>query len=276
MPRRAPRRRPGSARRRCPAVGWRLAQDLRQALDRLRGQAARPLLLVVDGSYCTRQFFRTPLAGVQVLARCRRNLRLCFRHRGGGRRVYSQATFTPEHVRQDERIPWQTGTFWYGGGQRTVRYKEVRDVYWRTGGGQRVLRLLVLAPTGYRLLRGGKLLYRDPAYLLTTDLTASAAFLIQSYLDRWQIEVAHREGKTLLGVGQAQVRHSQAVARQPAFVMAVYSALLLAPLLAVADERPVFYQQTPAWYDGPLRPSLEDIRRVARQELLEHSEWTAV
>jgi len=102
-----------------------------------------------------------------------------------------------------------------------------------------------------------------------------AEFLMQSYLDRWQIEVAHRDGKTLMGVGEAQVRHPQAVSRQPAFVMAVYGALLLAPLLAAKDERPVFYHPTPAWYDGPLRPSLEDIRRVVRQELLEHPAWIA-
>jgi hypothetical protein len=51
--------------------------------------------------------------------------------------------------------------------------------------------------------------------------------------------------------------------------------LLLAPLLAVKDERPVFYHPTPAWYDGPLRPSLEDIRRVVRQELLEQPAWVA-
>jgi hypothetical protein len=262
------------AARRLPAVGWDLVHNLRATLDAL-GQTAKTLLLVVDGSYCTRLFFRTVLARVEVLARCRKNQRLCRRHTGGGRRFYSVETFTPEAVRQDDTQPWHGGWFWFGGARRWLRYKEVQDVYWREGGGRRALRLLVLAPTSYRLQRRSKLLYRDPAYLLTTDLTATAEFLLQSYLDRWQIEVAHRDGKTLLGVGQAQVRHPQAVSRQPAFVMAVYGALLLAPLLAAQDERPVFYHPTPAWYDGPLRPSLEDIRRVVRQELLEHPEWTA-
>ena len=37
---------------------------------------------------------------VQVLARCRKNLRLCFRHAGGGRRFYAQETFTPDDVRR--------------------------------------------------------------------------------------------------------------------------------------------------------------------------------
>lgn len=148
------------------------------------------------------------VAGLQVLARCRKNTRLCGRHPEGGRRFYTQETVTPDDVRQDDARPWQTATCWFGGARRrSLRYKDVPDVYWRTGGGRRPLRLLVLAPTGYRLQRRSKLLYREPASLLTTDLTASAAFLIQSYLDRWQVEVAHREAKTLFGVGQAQVRH---------------------------------------------------------------------
>jgi hypothetical protein len=262
------------AAQRLPVVGWGLVQNVRETLDAL-GQTAKTLLMVVDGSYCTRRFFREALPRVEVLARCRKNQRLCRRHPGGGRRFYTVDTVTPDDVRQDDTRPWQAGWFWFGGQRRWLRYKDVRDVYWRTGGGRRALRLLVLAPTGYRLCRRGKLLYREPAYLLTTDLTATTAFLMQSYLDRWQMEVAHRDGKTLMGVGEAQVRHPQAVARQPAFVMAVYGALVLAPLLAAADERPVFYHPMPAWYDGPLRPSLEDIRRVVRQEMLEHPEWIA-
>ena len=117
---------------RLPLVGWRLVRAVRAALDRL-GQATVTLLFVVDGSYCTREFFRVALAGVQILARCRKDLRLCGRHAGGGRRFYSPETFTPEEIRQDETRPWQTGTFWYGGAPRTLRYKEVREVYWRRG-----------------------------------------------------------------------------------------------------------------------------------------------
>lgn len=254
-----------------PAVGLRLLQELRHVLDTL-GQHGKTLLAVMDGSYCNRTLFRTVVPGVHWLARCRKNLTLCHRDTTGGRRFYAPETFTPEGVRLDATRPWQAGIFWYGGAQRELRYKEVSDVYWRSGGQRRTLRLLVLAPTGYRPKHGGKKLYRQPAYLLTTDLTASAAFLIQSYLDRWQIEVAHREEKTLFRVGQAQVRHPQAVVRQPAFTVAVYSAVLLAALLATQDQRTAAFLDTPAWYDGPSRPSLEDILRVMRQELLEHPE----
>jgi hypothetical protein len=65
------------------------------------------------------------------------------------------------------------------------------------------LRLIVLAPTPYRKRKSSKLYYRQPAYLLTSDLKSNASKLIQIYLDRWQIEVNHREEKDTLGVGQA-------------------------------------------------------------------------
>ena len=47
-------------------------------------------------------------------------------------------------------------------------------------------------PIGYCLHRGGKKPYRKPTDLLTTDHTASAASLMQAYLDCMQIEVGIR------------------------------------------------------------------------------------
>jgi hypothetical protein len=51
-----------------------------------------------------------------------------------------------------------------------------------------------------------KLYYRLPAYLLTTDPKSSAKQLLQIYLDRWQIEVNHREEKDTLGQTATQFR----------------------------------------------------------------------
>lgn len=251
-----------------------MVRDLRQVLD-ATGAGARTLLAVADGSFCTVAFFRHPHPGVEVLARCRKTLPLCFPAPAGGRRVYARETFTPAGVRTDAQFSWQEGHFWYGGALRRIQYKVVDDVRWRGGGQRRRLRLLVLAATPYRRRKRGKLNYREPAYLLTTDGTAPAPFLIQSYLDRWQIEVAHREEKTMFHVGEAQVRHPRAVVRQPAFTVAVYGAVLLAALQATRAGRSAVYGTPPAWYAGADRPSIEDILRRCRQELLEHPDLTA-
>jgi len=135
-------------------------------------------------------------------------------------------------VRRDDAIAWQETTGRFGAQEHAVRYKDVGGVYWRNGARRRPLRLIVLSPQPYRRSPKGKLLYREPGYLLVTDLTTPAPALIQAYLDRWQIEVAHRDEKSVMGVGQAQVRNARSVVRQPAFAVAAYALLLLAGLKA--------------------------------------------
>jgi len=59
-----------------------------------------------------------------------------------------------------------------------IRFKEVREVLWQKGSRRRPLRLIVLAPTGYRLHVQGRLLYRQPAYILSTDLNLTLPDII--------------------------------------------------------------------------------------------------
>lgn len=127
-----------------------------------------------------------------------------------------------------------------------ARYKEVDGVYWQRGAKQRPLRLIVIAPTPYRKSKSKKMYYRDPAYLLTTDLHGSLKQLLQIYFDRWQIEVNHREEKDTLGVGQAQLWNVTSVPKQPVLAVAAYSALLLASLQAFGAERESVYAHSPS------------------------------
>ena len=46
-----------------------------------------------------------------------------------------------------------------------------------------------------------------------------------------------REEKDILGIGQAQVRSKNSVPRQPAFVVAAYSTLLLPGIKCFDDQR---------------------------------------
>ncbi|MFA6244512.1 MAG: hypothetical protein WC655_26455 [Candidatus Hydrogenedentales bacterium] len=118
-----------------------------------------------------------------------------------------------------------------------MRYKEVGPIYWQGGARRQRLRMIVVAPTPYRKRNSAKLQYRQPAYLLTTDLDDSVKVLLQFYFDRWQIEVNHREEKDTLGAGQAQLWNPVAVPKQPVLVVAAYSALLLAALRAFGPQR---------------------------------------
>ena len=200
-----------------------IVAPLRRALD-AAGGTAKLLVLALDGSFCNRTCFRAPRDRTELIARTRKDARLCFRAPQPSRRFYALSTFTPEQVREDAAHSWKQTKLFYGGKRRRIRYKEVTQVYWRRGAGQIPLRLFIVAPTPYRKRKSSKLYYRQPAYLLSTDLKHSAPQLLQIYFDRWQIEVNHRDEKDTLGVGQAQLWNIDAVPKQPALVVAAYSA----------------------------------------------------
>ncbi len=247
------------------------ARQLRAAYD-AAGAADKLLVAVCDGSFCNRTVLRAPTARMTIVARCRKDARLCRPAPPGSRRVYDLASFTPDQVRQDAAIAWQTALVYHGGQRRMVRYKELAQVCWQRGGGRQHLRLIVIAPTPYRTSRTGKLYYRAPAYLLTTDLVTPAALLIQMYFDRWEIEVNFREEKDTLGIGQAQVWSANAVPRQPAFMVAAYSLLLIAGLQAYGARRTNAYLPLPLWRRNARRPSCLDLIAQLRHEISTHAE----
>ncbi len=245
-------------------------RGLRTALNQAGGKPKR-LLAVGDNSFCNRTLFTSRLDGIEVIARARRDVKLCKHSASSSRCFYDSNRFTPEDVRQDESVAWRKARVFYGGHWRKIRYKELPGVYWRTGCRRRPLRLFVIAPIPYRVPGRRKKRYRDPAYLLTTDLRGTARELLQPYLDRWQIEVNHREEKDTLGVGQAQVRSPRSVPRQPAFVVAAYSALMLAGLLAYGPARNSRYQPLPKWRRNADRPSCLDLITLLRKEMTENA-----
>jgi len=251
-----------------------LLTGLRQSLDDA-GVRQKHLLVAGDGSFCNRTLFRAPLDRIDLLCRTRADVRLCRPAPAGSRRRYSAETFTPEQVRQNEAVAWQSTKLWHGGKRRKLRYKEMDLVLWQNGAGQRPLRLLVVAPVPYRRTPRSRLLYRRSAYLLTTDRSTPAIQLLQVYLDRWEIEVNHREEKTTLGVGQAQLWSRKSVARQPALVIAAYSALLLASLQAYGVTRHEVYRLLPKWRRTSQRPSCLDLVTLLRQQWHERPKTAA-
>ena len=245
------------------------AQAARAEFDRA-GVADKVLVLAVHGSFCNRTVFQAEFERTTLVARARKDACLCRRAGAGERRFYAKEKFSPEAVRQDESVRWRTAKLWFGGKRRKLRYKLLTGVYGQRGAKRRELRLLVLAPTPYRKQRRGRWLYRRAAYLLSTELEASPARLLQIYLDRWQIEVNHREEKDTLGIGQAQLRNPQSVERQPLLCVAAYAALLMAGLEAYGCGRGSPYRTLPKWRKRAARPSCLDLLTLLRQQATEN------
>ncbi len=105
--------------------------------------------------------------------------------------------------------------------------KTVAAVRW-LGTGAADVRVVVVRPLAYRLSKGARLLYRNPAYLLCTDPNLPLDRLLQAYLWHWEVELNFRDEKTVIGAGEAQVRTEAAIEAVPAFVVAAYAFMLLA------------------------------------------------
>ena len=247
-------------------------EALRRKVDEAGG-ADKTLVFALDGNFTNRTIYRTRFDRVVLVGRTRKDARLCWP--GVGRRTYAAETFTPESVMKDAKVAWHEVELFYGGRMRTVSYKQLRGVLWRRGAGAKPLQLVVVKPMPYRRRKRESLQYGEPAFLLVSETEGAVEAYLQAYLDRVQIEVAHRELKQEFGVGQAQVRSPRSVARQPALTVATYSAMILAAITAYGARRHESYGPVPRWQREKARASIQDILRKLRHEAVDSPDQLA-
>lgn len=198
--------------------------------------AARPIIYSGDGSYTNAAVLRGLPKGSTYLGRMRKDAVLHqppeSRPAGstGRRPGYGPLAPTPEQLRQDESVPWRHVEAFAAGRRHSFRIKALGPVLWRKAGAGLPVRIMVIAPLGYRLRQGSRMLYRQPAFLLCTQPELPLEQMLQYYLWRWGIEVNFREEKTLIGTGQAQVRGEASNQHLPAMTVAAYAMLWTAAL----------------------------------------------
>jgi hypothetical protein len=257
-----------------PQVGVGVLHSLRQALDSRLGTRLRQMLASGDGSYTNRTVLRQLPERTTFIGRIRKDAKLFLPlptdsvTRSGGRpRRYGVPAPTPEHVLQDDTVPIVKVPCFAAGAEREIPVKILRTVYWRKAGPDMPLLLLVIKPLGYRLRKGSKLLYRQPAFLICTDPQLDLKTLLQAYIDRWEIECNHRDEKSFIGAAQGQVWSPLAVTRLPQFQVAIYSLLLLASILAYGFQRTEAYLPLPLWRRKSVRPSILDLLNLLRDQI---------
>jgi hypothetical protein len=252
-----------------------------QHMQELRAQIepGRRIIFNGDGSYTNAMLLRKLPEQSTYIGRIRKDAKLHERPAPvaaaatGRRPSYGPLAPTPEELRTDEATPWQTVPAFAAGRRHEFRVKTLGPVLWRKSGAALPLRVVVIAPLGYRLRAGGKLLYRQPAYIICTDPDLPLAELLQDYLWRWGIEVNFRDEKTLLGAGQAQVRTAASNQHLPAVIVAAYALLWTSALRLhrqPATEPSSSSLTPPRWRrhtrDGTPLPSTGDLLRTLRFE----------
>lgn len=247
---------------------------LRTAIDCLPDGAKRHLIMTADGSFANRSFLADLPDRTTVVVRIRKNARLrgvLAAEEHTGNRKYGDHLSTPEEMLSDPSIPTHCMTVLISGRKHRLRYKVIDNVCWPRTSRDRPAKLVLLKPLGYRLHKGGKLLYKQPGYLFITGAHADLAHAIQAYLLRWEIEVNFRDEKTILGAGKAQVWNPQSVGRAPAFLVACYAALLLSSMTALNDQRNEQFEPLAPWrLDNVSRPSTRDLVRLLRKQAVQH------
>ena len=112
-------------------------------------------------------------------------------------------------------------------------------------------------PSGYQLA------------LITTDLDASPAQIVERYADRWPIEVAFQEAKELFGVGHARNRTPKAVQRTVPFQ---FLTMTLAIIWYAADghhpDVVAEHRARAPWYRTKAAPSFADMLAKLRRVII--------
>ena len=258
-------------KKRISVQGHQAALKIREQVDQLSNGSERQVFILVDGSFCNKNFLRGLPENTIPIVRARKDLRIFKPADDSMRknRVYGERLPTPDEIRKDDSYPWEEAKIFHAGEYRKIRFKTVTPVLWQTGTQSKPCRLIIIAPLGYRLRKGSKRLYREPAYLLVTDDNVPIEQILQFYFLRWDIEVNHRDEKSLLGIGDAQVRSPNSVERNPQFAVAVYSLLLLASVRAYGAQRTDDYLPIPKWRkDIDRRPSTLDLLSQFRREIM--------
>lgn len=234
----------------------------------------RPLRVVADNRFTNATVLKNLPTDTAFIGRIRKDSKLFFPPRdedrvGRGRKlVYGTQTPTPEEIRKDERIPWESCTVWAAGREHNFKVKTITPLRSRMMG-PHDLRLVVIAPLAYRPCKSHRVLYRQPAYLICTDPAMPLQQLLQAYVWRWDIEVNFRDEKQIIGVGEAQVRCEHSVQSLPAFLVAAYAMLLVAGARTYGPAGLATGVPLPAWRRNSVkhRASTEDLRRQLRCEL---------
>ena len=205
---------------------------LRRAMDGESQNRHRTLIAVVDGAYTNRTVLKQLPERTTLIGRIRKDAKLYAvpeKNNPRGRpRLYGDLMPTPEQLSKDPTVAWKKVNAYAAGKTHDFEIKTLAPARWRGCGDQHNMRIVAVRPLKYRLTKNGPTLYRQPAYLLCTDPNLPLDKLLQYYLWRWEIELNFRDEKSLLGVGQAQVRTPNAVEKVPQLAVAAYAFMLVA------------------------------------------------
>ena len=252
----------GKARAHKTILDW-----MRQALLQIRRWLpARQIVFVGDSTYAAIDFLwrMTQLANpLTMLVRFRMDAALYepaaprLPDQKGRTRKKGQRLPTLLAVAADPQTCWERRVVrdWYGEPQRQIEITSGTAVWYH--GGKPPL------PIRWVIVRDPQHAFKTQA-LLCTDLTVSAQQIVEWFVQRWQLEVTHREVREHLGVETQRQWSALAIARTTPVLYGLFS-LITVLAQRLAQQGKVLTRRT-AWYPKPL-PTFSDALAAVRLAL---------
>jgi DDE superfamily endonuclease len=105
--------------------------------------------------------------------------------------------------------------------------------------------------------------------LVTTDLAAPAAALVERYAARWGIEQAFADARNVLGAGEARTRVRRAVQRTVPFALIVHTLVIIWYARHGHDPAGIAGRRAAEpWYTGKTEPAFEDMLTKLRRVMI--------
>jgi hypothetical protein len=258
------------------AAGIVFLEWVRQGMD-VAGRQAQWLVSLHDGSYDTLDFWRTlPVRTIAITrTACNRALYALPAADAHGNCQYGEKALAPKAWLKD-RKGFQCHTIPVRGTLRTMRCR-VEGPFVRDGLPDVPLFLIVVG--GGKRPPGSRRKHYDPCFFLVSALLLHNAWSLPLSLtdllawlwQRWELEVAHRQLKSGLGVGEKQCWNKTATIVTVQWSLWVYSLLMLAGYRTWGNDSGL--RLPGRWQAAPKRWSFNTLWRAVRIELWQHPDF---
>lgn len=224
----------------------------------------RKIILTADNEFATAEIaLSCKKQKIAFVSRLKHNARLFnfpIQNRLGRPRNKGARLPSIESVTNSLDINWEpTEVNWYGGVRKTVQLYS-GTCLWHV-----MAYSSTPIPIRYVIIKNSKD-NSKPVLLMSTDTELDPAEIIETYVERWNIEVTFQETREHLGVETQRQWSDKAIARSTPILFALYSLVILMGD-SLIGERKIDIEQT-AWY-AKSRVKFSDILRGIRKEILE-------
>jgi hypothetical protein len=240
------------------------------------GRQQQRVVCLADGAYDKPDFWRGLPAHVTALVRTAKNRALCYfpaPYPGSGRRrSYGEKAPAPQAYNQ-LRTGWHTDHLTVRGHSRRTVYR-VEGPFLRRG--MPGVPLFLIVVRGQHYTRYGHTKQRDPVFYSVNALQQDghwvlplpALTLLTWAWQRWELEVVHREVKSIFGLGDKQCFQPHAAVSSVQWSAWCYALLTLAAFRTFGLPHPP--TATTAWYPHPKRWTFSSLLDALRADLWGH------